>query len=133
MKKKAKQRSPRKNKKAFDSVMRHLRQMHTIHPMRAVNFNAGGAASINPSKPTPIDFICDVDVVIRETLPPHVSRLKVYLTYVVNASDDELEQEKYADAVFGNIRHQFEQSLGLAFIRRGLFPVQGKGYFHTVR
>lgn len=120
-----------RHKKAFDSVLSHYRSLSTSTSLPAVNAAAGGKPSRNPAKPTPLDFRVDVDRVINIIVPKR-DRLRFYVTYA-NWSDDQLEIEKLADKMLGGVRHAYEQRAGAMFIKRGVWPVQNKGYFFSIR
>jgi hypothetical protein len=120
-----------KNKKAFDSVFSFYRSLSTTTSIPAVNAAAGGKPSRNPAKPTPLDFKADVDRIVNLVVPKK-NRVRFYVTYA-NWTDDQIEIEKLADKILGGIRHSWEQRLGDQFIKRGIHPTQGKGYFWSIR
>ena len=120
------------NKRAFDSVFAHYRALATSQSISAVNMAAASGGSRNPAKPTPLDFRCDVDKAIDIVVPKN-RRVRFRLTYIVPWAETDLEQEIFADKMLGGIRHSFEQRLGELFTKRGLYPVQKKGYFYSVR
>lgn len=128
-----------KNKKAFDVVMRHLRDLGRpqIGGVGAVNPAQGGGkpAPRNPAKPTPVDFRCDVFMAIGAACPKDIDLVQFFLAYVLGEADqeDDIAREMHAQKLLHDRRHSVEQRLGAEFIRRGLFPVQGKGYFFSPR
>jgi|ERR1700675_1245963 len=133
MQQKRKKKDFAKNKRAFDAVFHHYRNLNSIGSIHALNMEkAGGGGSPNPAKPTPLDFRCDVDKIIKKVVPmKHFARfLQVYVFF---EGATEIEQEKYADKILGGMRHSFEQRMGEQFHQRKIFPVQGRGYFHSVR
>jgi hypothetical protein len=132
MQRKKKVKNYSRSKKAFDSVFSHYRSLSTTTSIPAVNAAAGGKPSRNPAKPTPLDFKVDVDRVVNIVVPEKTRR-RFYVAYGGRWTDDQLEVEKLADKLLGGVRHSYEQRLGDQFIKRGLFPVQGHGYFWSVR
>lgn len=133
MQQKAKKKDFAKNKRAFDAVMHHYRSLGSIGSVSAANMEKSGAGgSPNPARPTPLDFRCDVEKVIKKIVPlKHISRFIV--AYVIFEADTEIMQERLADKILGGIRHSFEQRMGEQFHKRKIFPVQGRGYFHCIR
>jgi len=67
-------------------------------------------------KPTQSDFITDVDLTVKHTLPPHHRRLFYHLVETVRISIP--ETQKYVFLI---------DRLGEAFKRRGIYPI--KDYF----
>lgn len=128
----------RKNKAAFDGVMNHLRRMGkpTLGHVGAVNIQAqsgGKPAAKNPAKPSMVDFWADVFLAIKVACPKDIDMVKFHLAYTLYDSDDALDRELHAQKTLHNRRHSVEQRLGAEFIRRGIFPVQGRGYFYSPR
>lgn len=121
-----------KNKKAFDAVMTHYRSLNGIGSISAMNMASSSKGSPNPARPTPLDFRCDVDKVII-MIVPEKRRTKFAAVYVLADADAGIELERLADKIIGGARHSFEQRLGEQFVQRKLHPVQGRGYFHTIR
>ncbi len=84
-----------KNKKAFDSVIRHLRRMGTpqLGAVSAMNFEkVGGSPSArNPIAPTPVDFKADVMLAIKAVMPRGILLKNFLLAYIFFDSDDEIE------------------------------------------
>ena len=137
-KKKVKHINHSSNKKAFDGVMAHLRLLGRpwLSPSHAVNpESVGSGGSRNPAKPTPVDFWCDVFLAIRATCPKDVSLVRFFLAYVLGDADQEgaIARERHAQKELGDRRHSVEQRVGAEFIRRGIHPVQGRGYFYAPR
>lgn len=120
-----------KNKKAFDSVFSHYRSLSTTTSIPAVNTASGGKPSRNPAKPTPLDFKVDVDRIVNIVVPSR-DQIRFYVTYAA-WTDDQIEIERLADKMLGGVRHSYEQRLGDQFIKRKVFPVQGHGYFWSIR
>jgi hypothetical protein len=121
-------------KAAFDSTMHHYRAFNGLGSISAVNMGkqSGKGASPDPSKPTPLDFRCDVDKVLLRVVP------KKYLTrfvcvYILHECLTSIEQEMLADRTIGGARHSIEQRVGGAFIERGIKVTGGRGYFHHIR
>lgn len=131
MQKKKVKREYAKPKKAFDSVMAYYRTT-LVTTIRAVNIDAPAAGSVNPAKPTPQEFRYDVDMAIKAKLKG-TTLSQFRQAYVWYDSEDAIEREVHAQAVLGSRRHSIEQRLGAEFIRRKLYPVHGRGYFHVVR
>src|SRR5271157_1847895 len=123
-----------KNKRAFDSVLRRFRRLKTVGGLSATNISGGSPTSPNPTKPSPLDFRSDVDLVVTKILAHSViSRIKFGYAYLWFDSENVIEQEKFAERLLGSARHSVEQRMGAEFVRRGLFPVQNKGYFYSLR
>lgn len=138
---KPKKRKPPKfaaNKAAFDGVMRSYRDLSSCggKNLGAMEYSDAGAGPSQPdrAKPTPQDFSIDVDRVIKKCLKDEVKRTRFTMTYICFDSDDPIDIEIYADKVMGPTRHGLEQGMGAEFIKRGLWPTQGRGgYFFTIR
>jgi hypothetical protein len=127
----------RKNKAAFDAVMSKLREFGrpTLGGLGAVNLErtGGSPSSQNPARPTPVDFRADIFRVVALRIPKDINLVAFHIAYTLWDSEDQLEQELHAQKTLGNRRHSVEQRLGAEFIRRGIFPVMGKGYFYSIR
>lgn len=126
------------NKRAFDGVMTHLRLLGRpwLSPCHAVNPEATiSGGSRNPAKPTSVEFWCDVFIAIRATCPRDISYVRFFLAYVLGDADQEdaIARELHAQKTLGDRRHSVEQRVGAEFIRRGIFPVQARGYFYCPR
>jgi hypothetical protein len=126
-----------KNKRAFDAVMKALRGFGTptVGPVGAVNPERGGGkpAARNPAKPSMVDFRCDVFLAIKSAIPKDVDMVEFHLAYTLYDSEDEVERGVHAESILHGRCHSVEQRLGAEFIKRKLFPVQGKGYFYAPR
>lgn len=127
-----------KNKAAFDGVMNHLRRMGkpTLGHVGAVNIQSqsgGKPAAKNPAKPSMVDFWADVFLAIKFAIPRDIDLVKFHLAYTLYDSEDALDRELHAQKVLHDRRHSVEQRLGAEFIRRKIFPVQGRGYFYALR
>lgn len=107
----------------------------TLGSITAVNFEGSGGkpAAANPAKPTMVDFRCDVFRAIQTACPKDVSLVSFHLAYTLYDSDDEIDRELHAQKLLHDRRHSVEQRIGAEFLRRKLFPVQGKGYFYAPR
>ena len=104
-----------------------------ISTVSAVNIGAPSGGSRNPAKPTPLDFRCDVDKAVK-TIVPEGKLRRFYLAYTTPASEDEIEQGVFEQSILGGVRHRLGAAFGRScFIKRGLYPVQGRGYFYSVR
>ena len=125
------------NKKAFDGVMAHLRLLGRpwLSPSHAVNPESVSGGSRNPAKPTSVEFWCDVFLAVRATCPKDISLVRFFLAYVLGDADQEdaIARELHAQKELGDRRHSVEQRVGAEFIRRGIHPVQGRGYFYAPR
>jgi len=122
-----------KNKSAFDSVMSHYRSLNGIGSIPAINIEKGSSGgTANPARPTPLDFLCDVERTLVRVVPKRYMT-KFIVVYILIECLTALEQEMLADRVIGGARHSIEQRVGESFIARKVHPVQGKGYFHCVR
>lgn len=124
-----------KNKQAFDRVMAHVRNLEgsMVGSIGAVQLGGSGGGSKDLVKPTPVDFRCDVSKAIKAKCPKDISLVAFEEAYLEYDSEDAIEREMHAQKVLGNRRHSVEQRVGEEFIRRGIFPVQGKGYFFHIR
>lgn len=125
----------RKNKKAFDTVMRHLRMIGvpTLGHVGAINPEGGRSSARNPVKPTMVEFRCDVFMAIKDSIPRDISLIDFHLAYTLYDSEDEIEREKHAQTILHDRRHSVEQRIGAEFVKRGIYPVQGRGYFYAPR
>lgn len=132
MQQKSKKKEFAKNKKAFDAVMAHYRSLSGIGSISAMNMAAATKGSPNPARPTPLDFRCDVDKAIKKIVPLKWRQM-FRAVYIRIEAETSIEQEMLADRMIGGARHSFEQRLGEQFNQKKIFPVQGRGYFHTIR
>jgi hypothetical protein len=100
----------------------------------AILLGAGGKGVMNPVQPSLTDFRCDVDKVIKKCCPRKPDKVRFRLSYILFDSPDPIEMERYADKVMGGGRHNLEQGMGAEFVKRGIFPMYGKGgYFRSIR
>lgn len=121
-----------KRKNAFDTTMDGYRASRGV-ALGAMQYNDSGGGTKYAAKPSPTDFRCDVDRVIKKMIQASFMPLFVE-AYVDYDSDDPIEFEMHADKVLGEGRHNLEQDMGGEFIRRRLFPARGKGgYFTAIR
>lgn len=105
-----------------------------MSPSRALDMaNIGSGGSRNPAKPTTVEFWADAFLAIRAACPKDVDMVSFHLAYTLFDTEDAIEQEKHADRVIGGRRHSVEQRVGEEFVRRGIFPVQARGYFFCER
>lgn len=88
---------------------------------------------MNPMKPTTVDFWADVCRAIKSACPRDVSFKKFHMAYTLYDSTEVIDVEKHAHKILGDRRHSVEQRVGAEFVRRKIWPVQGKGYFHAIR
>lgn len=136
MNQKPKKKEFAKNKKAFDAVMTHYRSLlgMGLGSLSAMNMekSGGAGATPNPARPSPTDFRCDVDRAIKKIVPVRWREM-FRAVYIQLEGDTAIQHEMLADKMIGGARHSFEQRLGEQFVQRKLYPVQGKGYFHTIR
>ena len=126
------------NKRAFDAVLGHVRMLGRpwLSPNHAVNpESVGNGGSRNPAKPNPVEFWADVFIALRASCPRDIDLVRFFLAYVLGEADteDAIERELHAQRTLGDRRHSVEQRVGAEFIRRGIHPVQGKGYFYAPR
>lgn len=121
------------NKEAFDSVMHEYRDSNT-YSIGAMQYNDNGAVSRYEAKPTPTDFRCDVEQVLKQFLTKFITASMIQVAYVDYDSDVAVEIEIHAQNILGSSRHGFEQRVGAEFNRRGIYPTSGnRGYFHVIR
>lgn len=123
-----------KQKKAFDSVLNYFRSLSGLGSISAVNLeSAGGRGTPNLARPSPIDFRVDCHKVFKKIVPSR-AMARFLRVYTVEECRTELIQEMIADKVLGPSRHSYEQRIGAEFIKRHIFPVQGRGgYFTTIK
>lgn len=136
--KKRKQPKFRDNKAAFDGVMKCYRDLSSCggKNLSAMEYSGAGSGPSQPNqaKPTPQDYAIDVDRVIKKCLKDLTRRALFIKAYVDYDSEDSIDIEIHADKVMGPTRHGLEQGMGAEFLKRKLWPTQGRGgYFHTVR
>ena len=122
-----------KRKRAFDAVLEAYRNAKDVG-IGAAAIGAGGKGVTNPVRPSLTDFRCDVMKVINHCLYTYIDRLRFRLAYLEFNSESPIEQEMFADKVFGSGRHSLEQGIGARLISKGVYPMYGKnGYFTTIR
>lgn len=122
-------------KKAFDATLQSFRDSQGCG-LGAMQYNDSCGGSRFEAKPTPTDFRCDVARVLLKlvVLKSTALWMNFKAAYIEYDSDDQIEREQYADKILGSMRHNLEQEIGGEFIRRHLFPAQGKGgYFTAIR
>ena len=124
-----------KRKKAFDTVMQAYRDAKDVTGgMGAVTISDSGGGSPNPAKPNLADLRCDVERVIEKCVTSEAMRVRFRAAYLEFDSEKPLDMEVFAHHVIGSGRHNLEQGLGAEFIKRGIYPLNGKrGYFHCIR
>ena len=100
-----------------------------------MTYDDSSGGSPNPAKPTPLDFICDVDMAIKKCTKTSQELHDFYRAWVDYDSSDPIEINMHAESIFGQLTClRFEQGLGALFVKRNIYPVSGeRGYFHTVR
>jgi hypothetical protein len=131
MNQKRKPKDHRKNKRAFDSVMSHLRKCSTSTLGASKLPGSSGKSSPNPVKPSVIDFRADVMKAVTARLPKDISLEKFVEAYVDFDTEDDIEREVHAQKILHDRRHSAEQRCGDEFILRGIYPVNR--YFTSVR
>jgi hypothetical protein len=112
----------RRNKKAFDSVLGHFRKCSGSGLGASKPIGDGGRTTPNPIKPSVVDFRADVMKAVKKRMPKDIPFIRFDITYVQYDSDDQIDQERFAQKMFGERRHIFEQWIGEEFIRRGIHP-----------
>jgi hypothetical protein len=80
-----------------------------------------------------VDFWADVFLAIKVAVPKDIDLVKFHIAYTLYDSDDAIDRELWAQKTLHDRRHSVEQRLGAEFIRRGIHPVMGKGYFWCPR
>lgn len=126
------------NKRAFDTVLDYVRRVESLTLGGGVGAiqldSSGGGGTRDTARPTPVEFRCDVQLAISMKLPKNINRALFDAAYLEYDSEEAMDREIYAQKVLGDKRHSAEQRLGEEFVRRGLFPIQGKkGYFFHLR
>jgi hypothetical protein len=120
-------------KKAFDAVMASYRQAKDTG-LGTASIDGGGKGVSNPVRPSLTDFRCDVEKVINKCVTAQDMVVRFRASYINFDSESCIENERYADKVIGSIRHGLEQGIGNEFLRRGLYPLHGRGgYFTSIR
>ena len=124
-----------KRKKAFDEVMAAYRDAKDVTGgMGAVAITDAGGGTPNPAKPSLTDFRCDVERVIYKCVKAGGLMARFAAVYIMFDSENPIDTERLADQVIGSGRHNLEQGLGAEFLKRGIYPLNGKrGYFHSIR
>jgi|ERR1019366_10231658 hypothetical protein len=108
----------RLRKKAFDVVMQAYRDS-VGSELGATQYSDRGSPSEPGLKPTPLDFRCDVDRVIKKC----VRNLGAFrAVYIDCETDDEIEIGRRAQRIIGGGMHNLEQGMGALFIHRELSP-----------
>lgn len=77
-----------------------------------------------------MDFRCDVDIIVKKTLPASYW-VRFCQAYILYDSLDPVDIELHADKIFGPKRHRFEQRLGFLFYKHGVYPT--KKYFTVIK
>src|ERR1019366_6519235 len=135
MKKSKKRPQHAKRKKAFDAVMEAYRAARGVQVgVSAVTIGAGGKGTPNPTKPTPVDFRCDVEKVFHKILKTALDQQNFYESYLDFDSEDYIERGMHAQKIYGVKMHNLEEGVGAEFLKRGIYPMRGKdSYFLTIR
>lgn len=112
------------NKMAFDFVIdgyKMLKYKSTI--ISLTDKVKEGKEAINRGAPTEVDFKCDVDNVIYDTIKDHKLRRKFVVAYI--ETDDPYVHFGQSEASY------LEQQVGKEFRKRSIYPI--KLYFKSVR
>lgn len=122
----------KKNKKAFDVIVLHLRRMDCpqLGSLGAMNFDEACRSSTtrNPIAPNAVEFRCDVLLAIKAAMPKGIRLMNFILAYLLYDSDDEIERGVYAQKILGGRVHSVEQRIGAEFVRRGIWPEEAYMY-----
>jgi hypothetical protein len=114
------------NKRAFDTIMLHIRRMDRpiLGAVGAMDFRkvGGSTAARNPIAPLPVEFRADVLLAIKAAMPRGIRLANFILAYLLYDSDDETERNVFAQRVLGGRMHSVEQRVGAEFVRRAIFP-----------
>ena len=120
-------------KKAFDAVMTAYRQAKDTG-LGTAPIDGGGKGVSNPVRPSLTDFRCDVEKIFNRVVTAQDMVVRFRACYINFDSENPIDNERYADKVIGSMRHSIEQGCGALFIRKGVYPLYGKGgYFTTIR
>jgi hypothetical protein len=124
-----------KRKKAFDCVLQAYRDAKNVQVgVSAVNIGCGGKGTSNPCQPNIVDFRADVELVFHKVFKSESAWRAFEEAYINFDSEDYIEREVHAQSILGETMHSLAQGLGAEFIKRGIFPLHGKGsYFRTIR
>jgi len=132
-----KRKSPQfaKRKHAFDSVLDSYRAARGVQVgVSAVNIGSGGKGTTNHVRPTLVDFRADVELVFHKVFKAETAWRAFEEAYINFDSEDYIEREVHAQSILGETMHSLAQGLGAEFIKRGIYPLHGKGsYFRTIR
>ena len=132
MQQKKKPKNYRRNKKAFDQTFEMYRALSVTTALSAQDMSAARGGTRNPAKPTPLDFRCDVDNVVK-LIVPKKWLIRFYATYTVSVSESPIEQGVFEHKMLGGIRHSFEQRIGEMLFRKKIYQEHGGSYFTSVR
>lgn len=105
-----------KNRKAFYAVLESYTIIRMNSVVKAMDTSDVSGGTPNPATPSTIDFVCDVDNVIKK----QVDDGRFYQVFV-DGTDEYSKEQKF----------KYEQLVGRMFVVRQLWPV--KKYFTVQR
>jgi hypothetical protein len=125
-----------KNKQAFDQILGDpfapepvdgiYNTLHNSSSISSIEGTFGEAeGTVDTSKPTVLDFFCDVDMVVDACINDRFIRDKFYWTYVFGYTD---EPERTLPK---GLRNSLEQQIGKVLLSRGIAPI--KRYFTVTK
>lgn len=129
MQQKKKPKNYARNKKAFDRTFEMYRALSVTTALSARDMSVARGAARNPAKPTPLDFRCDVDKIVKLIVPTKWL-IRFYATYTVSVSENVIEQGMFEQKMLGGLRHSFEQRIGDMLFKK---KISDGSYFNSVR
>ena len=131
----------RLNKSAFDEVIGdpfgleetigHYVTLNTQSVIKAVNELGLGHGTANPAKPSPVDFTCDVEKVIKLGLTRYMRGDKLAAAKLLRTFIATYITESGTRIFSSNERRDIEQIIGRLLLERQISPV--RLYFLTIR
>lgn len=106
-----------------DAITGHYTALKNRSSIAATKNNFDeGSATTNPARPNPIDFFCDVELIVVMILKEDDLVAKFEDTYIFESTEDAFTVQERAD---------LEQRLGRAFRKHGISPVSR--YFTIIK
>ena len=109
-----------RNYKAFSGVLEAYEMLKYKSDISAIDNSKDNAGTGNPSQPSPIDFICDVETTILKILGDKKLLENLIRTYIFGE-----------ELISKSRKPGYEQRIGALFITRRLWPINK--YFTTIR
>lgn len=119
MSKLSKREKQERNRRIFKDVINHYIDTKYNSKIMAVDLSRPERGTPNPARPTPVDFMCDVEMLIERIVPKTLLK-NFFNEYIMeNNSLDQSEKDS------------FEQQLGSTFAKCQMWPI--RKYFLTIR